>query len=48
MKKVRFNSKLEHEWLNNFKVMVTAFQDLNVDKVGIFCYLMLFFSLLVR
>ena len=33
LKKVKFNTKLEHEYINNFKVLQNAFKSLNVDKV---------------
>lgn len=37
LKKVKFNSKLEHEYIHNFKVLQAAFKRMNVDKVrGIF------------
>lgn len=34
MKKVKFNAKLEHEYIHNFKVLQAAFKRMNVDKVG--------------
>merc|ERR1719471_1023300 len=33
LKKVKFNTKLEHEYINNFKVLQNAFKSVNVDKV---------------
>merc|ERR1719273_2701228 len=33
LKKVKFNTKLEHEYINNFKVLQNAFKAVNVDKV---------------
>lgn len=33
MKKIKFNSKLEHEYIHNFKVLQAAFKRMNVDKV---------------
>jgi len=33
VKKVKFNTKLEHEYINNFKVLQAAFKKMNVDKV---------------
>jgi len=33
VKKVKFNTKLEHEYLNNFKVLQTAFKKMSVDKI---------------
>jgi len=33
VKKVKFNTKLEHECINNFKVLQVAFKKMNVDKI---------------
>jgi len=33
LKKVKFNTELEHEYINNFKVLQNAFKSVNVDKV---------------
>jgi len=33
LKKVKFNTKLEHEYINNFKVLQNAFKSVNVDKI---------------
>ncbi|XP_041661224.1 microtubule-associated protein RP/EB family member 3-like isoform X2 [Cheilinus undulatus] len=33
LKKVKFNSKLEHEYIQNFKVLQAAFKRMNVDKI---------------
>ncbi|KAM4529896.1 microtubule-associated protein RP/EB family member 3-like isoform 1-T2 [Fundulus diaphanus] len=33
MKKVKFNAKLEHEYIHNFKVLQAAFKRMNVDKI---------------
>merc|ERR1712013_186853 len=33
VKKVKFNTKLEHEYINNFKVLQAAFKKMNVDKI---------------
>merc|ERR1719334_2633959 len=33
LKKVKFNTKLEHEYLNNFKLLQASFKKMNVDKV---------------
>jgi len=30
---VKFNTKLEHEYINNFKVLQAAFKKMNVDKI---------------
>lgn len=36
LKKVKFNAKLEHEYIHNFKVLQAAFKRMNVDKVRTF------------
>lgn len=33
LKKVKFNTKLEHEFISNFKVLQAAFKKMNVDKI---------------
>ncbi|XP_065819840.1 microtubule-associated protein RP/EB family member 3-like isoform X1 [Labrus bergylta] len=33
MKKVKFNAKLEHEYIQNFKVLQASFKRMNVDKI---------------
>merc|ERR1719378_1723178 len=33
VKKVKFNTKLEHEYINNFKVLQASFKKMNVDKI---------------
>ncbi|CAJ1078392.1 microtubule-associated protein RP/EB family member 3-like isoform X2 [Xyrichtys novacula] len=33
LKKVKFNAKLEHEYIHNFKVLQAAFKRMNVDKI---------------
>uniref|UniRef100_G3NVC3 Microtubule-associated protein RP/EB family member 1 n=1 Tax=Gasterosteus aculeatus aculeatus TaxID=481459 RepID=G3NVC3_GASAC len=33
MKKVKFNAKLEHEYINNFKVLQGSFKRMKVDKI---------------
>lgn len=33
LKKVKFNAKLEHEYIHNFKVLQASFKRMNVDKV---------------
>ncbi|XP_034017639.1 microtubule-associated protein RP/EB family member 3-like [Thalassophryne amazonica] len=33
LKKVKFNSKLEHEYIHNFKVLQAAFKRMDVDKI---------------
>ena len=34
LKKVKFQTQLEHEFIQNFKLLQVAFKKLNVDKVG--------------
>ena len=34
LKRVKFNTKLEHEYLNNFKLLQAAFKKMNVDQVS--------------
>lgn len=36
LKKVKFQAKLEHEYIQNFKVLQAAFKRMNVDKVSTF------------
>jgi len=33
LKKVKFDTKLEHEYINNFKILQGAFKKMNVDKI---------------
>ena len=33
LKKIKFNARLEHESIGNFKVLQAAFKRMNVDKV---------------
>merc|ERR1712153_42101 len=33
LKKVKFRTKLEHEYIQNFKVLQAAFKRMTVDKV---------------
>jgi len=33
MKKVKFSTRLEHEYISNFKVLQNAFKKVGVDKV---------------
>lgn len=33
MQKVKINSKLDHEWIANFKALQEGFKKLSVDKV---------------
>ena len=34
LKKVKFCTKLEHEYIQNFKILQATFDKLNVEKVG--------------
>ena len=34
LKKVKFTTQLEHEYIQNFKLLQTTFAKLGVDKVG--------------
>jgi len=38
LKKVKFNTHLEHEYILNFKIVQAAFQKMNVDKVTVWEY----------
>merc|ERR550519_1999491 len=33
LKRVKFSSKLEHEYINNFKILQGAFKKMSVDQV---------------
>ena len=33
LKKVKFKTNLEHEYIQNFKILQSAFKKVNVDKV---------------
>ena len=35
LKRVKFSTNLEHEFIANFKLVQAAFKELNVEKVGI-------------
>lgn len=35
MKRIKFNTNLEHEYINNFKALQAAFKKVNVDKVSV-------------
>lgn len=35
LKKVKFNAKLEHEFIHNFKVLQASFKRMSVDKVRV-------------
>ncbi len=34
LKKVKFQTKLEHEYIHNFKILQAGFKKMNVDKVS--------------
>ena len=34
MKRVKFRTNLEHEYIQNFKILQAAFKKMNVDKVS--------------
>ena len=34
LKKVKFNTNLEHEYISNFKIVQGSFGKMQVDKVG--------------
>ena len=34
LKKVKFKTNLEHEYIQNFKILQAAFKKVNVDKVS--------------
>ena len=33
LKRVKYNSKLEHEYITNFKILQASFKKMNVDQV---------------
>ena len=33
LKRIKYNSKLEHEYISNFKILQAAFKKLGVDQV---------------
>lgn len=35
LKKVKFQAKLEHEYIHNWKVLQASFKRVNVDKVSV-------------
>lgn len=35
LKKIKFNTKLEHEFIQNFKSLQASFQKMGVDKVSL-------------
>lgn len=44
LKKVKFQAKLEHEFIHNFKVLQAAFKRMSVDKVRILYYIRLYLN----
>ena len=34
LKRIKYNSKLEHEYITNFKILQASFKKLNVDQVS--------------
>lgn len=44
LKKVKFQAKLEHEYIHNFKVLQASFKRMNVDKVSGYCLQLVLFS----
>jgi hypothetical protein len=42
MTKVKFNTKLEHEYIANYKALQEAFKKVNAEKVGVLKYFQLF------
>ena len=36
LKRVKFNTRLEHEYIQNFKLLQASFTKLGVDKVSLF------------
>lgn len=45
LKKVKFQAKLEHEFIHNFKVLQAAFKRMSVDKVRQLIFLLLTYFL---
>lgn len=41
MKRVKFRTNLEHEYIQNFKILQAAFKKMNVDKVSNWSWLMI-------
>lgn len=44
LKKVKFQAKLEHEYIHNFKLLQASFKRMNVDKVSVLNIFYFFFS----
>lgn len=44
LKKVKFQAKLEHEYIHNFKVLQASFKRMNVDKVSEYSFNLVLFS----
>lgn len=45
LKKVKFQAKLEHEYIHNFKLLQASFKRMNVDKVSLLNFISVFFRL---
>lgn len=46
MKRVKFRTNLEHEYIQNFKILQAAFKKMNVDKVSKKNFFFFFFNLI--
>lgn len=44
LKKVKFQAKLEHEYIHNFKLLQASFKRMNVDKVSVYHVDLILFS----
>ena len=42
LKKVKFKTNLEHEYIQNFKLLQGSFKKMNVDKVSLEIFYLLF------
>lgn len=45
LKKVKFQAKLEHEYIHNFKLLQASFKRMNVDKVSLLNFALILFQL---
>lgn len=48
MKRVKFRTNLEHEYIQNFKILQAAFKKMSVDKVSRKIFVYLFYSKLLN
>ena len=48
LKKVKFQAKLEHEYIHNFKLLQASFKRMNVDKVGLMNFTSILFQLCAK